>query len=87
MNSKIDIFQKEIIVTTQISVLKIPVARCNRFNTSHLCFASMDPYCTWDNHYQQCIFSIISSSKTSHQSLTCPDLNITSIKKEFILYF
>jgi len=47
----------------------------------------MDPYCTWDNHYQQCIFSIISSSKTSHQSLTCPDLNITSIKKRIYFIF
>ncbi|CAF3450699.1 unnamed protein product, partial [Rotaria sp. Silwood2] len=38
---------KEIIITTSISVLKISVARCDRFNTSHLCTASMDPYCTW----------------------------------------
>lgn len=65
-------------ITTDISVLKISVARCHRFNTSHLCSASMDPYCLWDNHYQKCIFSINSISKNFRQSLTCPILNITS---------
>lgn len=67
-------------ITTSISVLKIPVSRCNRFNTSHLCSASMDPYCTWDNHYQRCTFSMNLSSKNFRQSLTCPILNITSIQ-------
>ncbi|CAF0757959.1 unnamed protein product [Rotaria sordida] len=68
---------KEIILTTSISVLKIPVERCNRFNTSHLCIASMDPYCIWDNYYQRCTFSRISTWKISRQLLTCPILNIT----------
>ncbi|CAF1267399.1 unnamed protein product [Adineta steineri] len=69
---------KEIVITTSISVLKISVARCNRFNTSYLCSASMDPYCTWNNHYQRCILSTeSSSSRISYQSLTCPNLNIT----------
>ena len=78
-NKKLVIFfQKEIIVTTHRSVLKIPLARCHRFHTSHLCAASMDPYCTWDHQYQRCIFSMHSSSKHFRQSLTCPILNITS---------
>ncbi|CAF3442509.1 unnamed protein product [Rotaria sp. Silwood1] len=68
---------KEIIITTSISVLKISVARCSRFNTSYLCTASMDPYCTWDNYYQRCTFSRISSWKISRQLLICPILNIT----------
>ncbi|CAF4315487.1 unnamed protein product, partial [Rotaria sp. Silwood2] len=68
---------KEIIITTSISVLKISVARCDRFNTSHLCTASMDPYCIWDNYYQRCNFSRISSWKISRQLLTCPILNVT----------
>lgn len=62
-----------------MSVLKIPVARCYRFHTSHLCTASMDPYCTWDNYYQKCTLSKSSSWKTSRQVFTCPILNITSI--------
>ncbi|CAF2146086.1 unnamed protein product [Rotaria magnacalcarata] len=69
--------KKEIILTTSKSVLKISVARCNRFNTSHLCSAAMDPYCTWDNYYQRCTFSKLLSWKNFRQLLTCPILNIT----------
>ncbi|UJR23891.1 hypothetical protein I4U23_026863 [Adineta vaga] len=64
---------KEIIITTQISVLKISVVRCNRFTTEEICSASMDPYCIWNTSQQRCILSNI----ISRPSLTCPNINIT----------
>ncbi len=68
-------------MTTTISVLKISVGRCDRLNTSNLCLAAMDPYCTWDNNQQRCILYTKSSSTftLSHRTLTCPILNTTSI--------
>ncbi|CAF2496701.1 unnamed protein product [Rotaria sp. Silwood2] len=70
---------KEIIMTTTISVLKLSVARCDRFNTSNLCLSAMDPYCTWDNNQQRCILYTKSSStfSSSRPLLTCPILNTT----------
>lgn len=70
--------KKQIILTTDHSVLKIPVAHCHRFVNIHLCSASMDPYCTWDHQYQRCVFSIHSSSRNFRPIITCPVVNITS---------
>ncbi|CAF1551949.1 unnamed protein product [Adineta ricciae] len=69
---------KEIVITTHTSVLKIPVARCDRLKTNEICSASMDPYCTWDNSRQRCVFSKISSLVTSSENFKCPNLDIIS---------
>ncbi|CAF3565382.1 unnamed protein product [Adineta steineri] len=71
--------KKLIVMTTTKSVIKIPVTRCARLNTSNLCIAAMDPYCIWDNNQQQCIIYTNSSStySFSHRSLSCPILNTT----------
>ncbi|CAF3351512.1 unnamed protein product [Rotaria sp. Silwood1] len=70
---------KEIIMTTTISVIKLSVARCDRFNTSNLCLSAMDPYCTWDNNQQRCILYTKSPStfSSSRPLFTCPILNTT----------
>ncbi|CAF1259554.1 unnamed protein product [Rotaria magnacalcarata] len=70
---------KEIVMTTTISVVKLSVARCDRFNTSNLCLSAMDPYCTWDNNQQRCILFTKSSSTfpSSRPLLTCPIINTT----------
>ncbi len=68
-------------MTTTISVLKLSAGRCDRLNTSNLCIAAMDPYCTWDNNQQRCVLYTKSSSTFSspRRSLTCPILNTTSM--------
>ena len=72
--------------------MKLSVGRCDRLNTSNLCAAAMDPYCTWDNNQQRCVLYTKSSStfSSSHRSLTCPILNTTSMclsMKNFSLEF
>ena len=64
-----------------MSVLKLSVARCHRFNTSNLCLAAMDPYCAWDNNQQRCVLYTKLSSTFSfvQRPLTCPILNTTSL--------
>jgi hypothetical protein len=61
--------------------MKLSVGRCDRLNTSNLCMAAMDPYCTWDNNQQRCVLYTKSSSTftSSYRSLTCPILNTTSM--------
>ena len=73
--------QRELIITTRRSVLKVPVARCERLTTSNLCSAAMDPYCTWNHNQQQCVLHTSSSLAlpfSASRLLTCPSLNVTS---------
>ena len=76
------LFQKEIVLTTPTSVMKIPAGRCDRLNSSDICLSAMDPYCTWNNNQQRCVlYTKLSStfSASSSRSLTCPILNLTSL--------
>ncbi|MCL4127594.1 UNVERIFIED_CONTAM: hypothetical protein GTU68_036498, partial [Idotea baltica] len=39
---------------TENEVMRIPVGRCERYKTRHLCLAARDPYCGWDTNILQC---------------------------------
>ncbi|CAF0994441.1 unnamed protein product, partial [Didymodactylos carnosus] len=69
---------KELILTTPISVMKLSVVRCDRFNTSLLCMGAMDPYCMWDPNHQRCVlYTTVHRNYNIQTSWTCPILNLT----------
>lgn len=66
--------QKEILVTTVNSVMKIPVGRCQRLSSRSDCWASMDPYCQWDQRTNVCLFVEDRRSIENRLStLVCPE--------------
>ena len=47
-------YTNAIYMTTQEKVIRLPVQRCQRFQTQRECLNAMDPYCGWNKQTNLC---------------------------------
>lgn len=47
-------FKQYLIAVSERSVVRVPLAQCNRFNTCTDCVALRDPHCAWNLEIKKC---------------------------------
>lgn len=47
--------ERYLIAVSERSVVRVPIAQCNRFDTCVDCVALRDPHCAWDSEFKKCV--------------------------------
>ena len=47
-------FQNSLYIGTDNEIIRVPVDRCNRYETQISCLRAKDPYCGWDTNKLEC---------------------------------
>ena len=74
-NMKLLAYTNAIYMATQENVIRLPVQRCQRFQTQRECLNAMDPYCGWNKQTNQCAPTPNNNPRAAYwvqNGLSCP---------------
>ena len=82
-------YTNAIYMATQENVIRLPVQRCQRFQTQRECLNAMDPYCGWNKQTNLCSPTPNNNPRAAYwvqNGLSCPIMSDPVRKQKKISY-
>ena len=83
-------YTNAIYMATQENVIRLPVQRCQRFQTQRECLNAMDPYCGWNKQTNLCSPTPNNNPRAAYwvqNGLSCPIMSDPVRKQEIVWLF